>query len=105
MDCPTFVADCHVRAGAELLAHTWDPVVLTALRRGPRRRADLIREIGGLSDKVLHESLGRLVSRGLLTHEEGPGSAYRLTTLGESFASGPLRALAEWSAHHAAVLT
>jgi DNA-binding HxlR family transcriptional regulator len=100
VDCPPFVADCHARAGAELIAHTWDPVVMSALLRGPRRRAELRRDIGGLSDKILHESLTRLTARGLVA-QDAPGTAYTLTPLGDSFASGPLRALALWSHKHA----
>jgi DNA-binding HxlR family transcriptional regulator len=100
--CQPFVSDCHVRAAAELISHTWDPVLLSALRLGPTRRTELLIRIGGVSDKVATESLQRLVSRGLVTRDGAPdsqrGSAvYRLSPLGDSFANGPLAQLALWA--------
>jgi len=108
-DCESFVADCHVRAAVELISHTWDPVVLSALRLGPTRRRVLLERIAGVSDKVLTESLRRLIARGLVvrTGEEGrPDIAvYELTALGHSFAAGPLARLAEWAAEHQGTLS
>lgn len=56
------VADCRLRAATDLLAHTWDPVILSALDTGPRRRTDLRTAIGGISDKALTEALRRLLT-------------------------------------------
>lgn len=100
--CQPFVSDCHVRAAAELISHVWDPVLLSALRLGPTRRSDLLVRVGGVSDKVLTQSLQRLVARGLISKDTAPGSqrgsaVYRLSPLGESFASGPLAQLALWA--------
>lgn len=64
--CQPFVADCSVRLATELLAHTWDPVVLMALRAGPRRRVELLAGIGDISDKVLSEALRRLAVNALI---------------------------------------
>ncbi|MEU8132269.1 winged helix-turn-helix transcriptional regulator [Streptodolium elevatio] len=95
-----FVADCRLRAATELFAHTWDPVVLAALRSGPRRRGELRSAIGGISDKVLTESLTRLLGTGLIARqayaEAPPRVEYRLTVLGESLVDGPLVAMAQW---------
>jgi DNA-binding HxlR family transcriptional regulator len=103
--CMTFVSDCHVRAAADLINHTWDPVVLSALRLGPTRRTDLLGRIGGVSDKVLTQSLRRLSVRGLVTRPHGGGQAvYQLSPLGESFAFGPLAQLAQWAADNQADL-
>ena len=111
-NCQTFVSDCHVRAAAELINHAWDPVVLSALRLGPTRRNQLLVRIGGISDKVLTQSLRRLQARALVTKglgAESPagrgGAVYRLSPLGESFANGPLAHLAHWAADHQADLT
>jgi DNA-binding HxlR family transcriptional regulator len=102
--CETFVSDCHVRAATELINHTWDPVVLSALRMGPTRRNVLLDRIAGASDKVLTESLRRLASRGLVTRtsRDSPRDAaiYELTALGTSFANGPLAQLAKWAAEN-----
>lgn len=66
-----------------------------------------MRRIGGVSDKVLTESLRRLSTRGLVTKATGEHpdarrdrAGYRLTALGESFATGPLARLARWAAEN-----
>lgn len=103
-NCETFISDCHVRAAADLISHSWDPVVLSALRRGPTLRSVLVHRIAGASDKVLTESPRHLASRGLVTKASGDsrhGSAvYEFTELGTSFASGPLAQLAKWAAEN-----
>jgi DNA-binding HxlR family transcriptional regulator len=105
--CVPFVSDCHVRAAVELIDHRWDAVVLSALRAGPTRRKELLTRIAGVSDKVLTQSLHRLEARGLVTSARraqppsgGIGAVYRLSPLGDSFASGPLAQLAQWAADH-----
>ncbi len=108
--CQTFISDCHVRASAELISHAWDPVLLSALRLGPTRRSELLVRIGGVSDKVLTQSLHRLSTRGLVTKlgsgdsARPEGAVYRLSPLGESFANGPLALLAQWAADNHADL-
>lgn len=102
--CEPFVSDCHVRAAVELISHTWDPVVLSALRLGPTRRSELLQRVAGASDKALTESLRRLAARGLVART-GDGArrdvaVYALTELGDSFADGPLAHLAEWAGEH-----
>lgn len=100
-ECPQFVSDCHVRAAVELISHTWDPVVLSALRLGPTRRNALLDRIPGLSDKALTESLRRLSSRRLVGKTPSTGQVgaahYELTSLGASLADGPLARLGEWA--------
>jgi len=107
-DCVPFVVDCHVRAGVELINHTWDPLVLTALRLGPTRRRELLASLHGASDKVLTEALRRLVGRGLVVKSTVDSAAdaavYELSDLGRSLASGPLLQLAQWAEEHQAQL-
>ncbi|MFI5710485.1 winged helix-turn-helix transcriptional regulator [Kribbella sp. NPDC051620] len=99
--CETFVADCRLRQATDLIAHTWDPLVLVALRRGTTRRRDLLGAIGGVSDKVLSQALARLTKNGLIVRTAIPadqrGVAYELTPTGLSLATGPLAALARWA--------
>ncbi|WP_084557848.1 winged helix-turn-helix transcriptional regulator [Hamadaea tsunoensis] len=107
-DCYGFVADCRVRQVTELLAHSWDPVVLVALRPGALRRRDLITAIGGVSDKALAESLTRLTGSGLVTRtaESAPRNvAYALTELGDSLVHGPIAAIGQWAVEHGNRLT
>ena len=104
-----FVSDCHVRAGVELISHTWDSVVLTALRAGPTRRRTLLQQLPGVSDKVLTESLRRLAARGLVRRAtdvgRGDAAVYELSRLGASLAAGPLLLLARWAEENAAELS
>ncbi|HET6501266.1 MAG TPA: helix-turn-helix domain-containing protein [Amycolatopsis sp.] len=94
------LADCRLRAATELFAHTWDPVVLAGLRAGPRRRSELLKMVGGLSDKVLTETLRRLLANGLVERHSRtaapPRVEYRLSPLGASLVDGPMRELGRW---------
>jgi len=102
--CSPFAADCAVRLAADLIAHTWDPVVLMALRAGRRRRIDLLSSIAGVSDKVLTQTLRRLHANGLIRRITAPADrsvAYELSELGGSLADGPLAALGQWAIDHA----
>lgn len=98
------VADCRLRAATDLFAHTWDPVVLAALRGGARRRRELRAAIGGISDKVLTDSLHRLLASGLIERharaEAPPRVDYSLTGLGQSLVEGPMAALGRWAVEH-----
>ncbi|MFD7701875.1 winged helix-turn-helix transcriptional regulator [Streptomyces caelestis] len=102
--CHELVADCRLRAAADLFAHTWDPVVLAALRAGPRRRHELRAAIGGIGDKVLTDSLRRLFAGGLIDRhayaEAPPRVDYALTGLGRSLVEGPITALGRWAVEH-----
>lgn len=102
--CYDLVADCRLRAAVDLFAHTWDPVVLAALRAGPRRRRELRASIGGISDKVMTDTLHRLLTNGLVSrraHPEAPPRVeYGLTGLGQSLVDGPMQALGHWITEH-----
>jgi DNA-binding HxlR family transcriptional regulator len=102
--CVELVADCRMRMATDLFIHVWDPVVITALVAGPRRRRALRAGIGGISDKALTEALHRLLGNGLIDRrsfaEAPPRVDYALTPLGRSFAEGPMRALGDWVLRH-----
>ncbi|MEU4446419.1 helix-turn-helix domain-containing protein [Actinosynnema sp. NPDC050801] len=96
----TFLADCRARQAFDLLANTWNPVVLHALRHGPRRPSDLRRSIGGIRPKVLTETVRRLEAAGLVARDARPDRVeYRLTDLGRGLL-GPLDALGRWAHEH-----
>ncbi|SFM94223.1 transcriptional regulator, HxlR family [Streptomyces sp. cf124] len=102
--CYELVADCRLRAATDLFGHTWDPAVLAALRSGPLRRRELHAVIGGISDKVLTDSLHRLLASGLIERhayaEAPPRVDYALTGLGQSLVEGPMMALGRWAIEH-----
>ncbi|MFD8689635.1 winged helix-turn-helix transcriptional regulator [Streptomyces sp. NPDC059651] len=97
------LADCRARLGFDLFAHTWNAVVIHALGGGPRRPVDLRAEIGGISAKVLNETLRRLAGYGLVERqayaEAPPRVEYALTGLGRTLLE-PIEALGRWSAEH-----
>ncbi|WP_231618902.1 winged helix-turn-helix transcriptional regulator [Nonomuraea sp. SBT364] len=99
-----FLSDCQARLAFDLISNTWNAVVLWSLRHGPRRPADLRAEIGGISAKVLTETLRRLEFNGLVTRqayaEAPPRVEYELTALGRSLLE-PIGVLGEWAFAHA----
>lgn len=99
-----FAADCQARVGFDLVSNTWNAVVLWALRDGPRRPGELRAHIGGISSKVLTETVRRLELNGLVQRrayaEAPPRVEYGLTELGRSLL-GPIEALGQWSFDHA----
>ena len=98
-----FIADCPSRLAFDLLANTWNAVVVYALRHGPRRPVELRRAIGGIRPKVLTETLRRLERDALVTRrvyaEAPPRVEYELTDLGRSLLV-PIYALGRWAEQH-----
>ena len=80
-------ADCPSRATLDLVATKWAPLVIAALDRGVARNGALLREIEGISQKMLTQTLRTLVQHGLVTrtvHEQVPPKVeYHLTPLAE----------------------
>lgn len=102
-----FLADCPARTTLALIADTWSVVVVFGLGRGPRRYSDLRLRIGGISNKMLTQTLRKLERSKLVERRVLPtapaGVEYRLTGLGESLL-GPVSVLARWAEEHAAEL-
>lgn len=98
-----FLADCRARLAFDLLSQTWNAVVLWALREGPRRPVELRARIGGISSKVLTETLRRLEFNGLVARHAHLGAPprveYRLTELGRTLLA-PIGALGAWAFEH-----
>jgi DNA-binding HxlR family transcriptional regulator len=95
-----FIADCQARLGFDLLGGTWTSVVLYALRHGPARPGELRARIGGISHKVLTDTLRRLERNGLVTRrryaEAPPRVEYELTAPGRGLLE-PILALGRWA--------
>lgn len=90
-----FLEDCPARTTLDLIADKW-AVVVVALGRNPSRCSELRDTIGGISKKVLTQTLRRLGANGLVERRAlptaSPGIEYRLTELGRSLLE-PLAAL------------
>ena len=95
-----FLADCPARLAVELIADKWTVVVLAGLSRGPVRHGDLVALIGGISRKMLTQTLRRLEAHGLVSRrayaEAPPRVEYELTPLGTTLI-GPIHTLTEWA--------
>ena len=100
MTADAFLADCRARLAFDLLSNTWNAVLIWALRDGPRRPVELRERIGGISSKVLTETLRRLQYHGLIErHPHGPGVTYGLTDLGRTLLA-PIDAFGAWAFEH-----
>ncbi|WP_280854995.1 MULTISPECIES: helix-turn-helix domain-containing protein [unclassified Streptomyces] len=95
-----FLADCPARLTVELIADKWTAVVLYGLSEGPVRHGDLAEMIGGISRKMLTQTLRRLESHGLICRhayaEAPPRVEYELTPLGATLLD-PIHQLTEWA--------
>lgn len=104
MDEYEFIADCQTRLGLDLLSGTWTGVVVWTLRQGPLRPREIQERIGGISHKVLTETLRRLEQNGLVTRrryaEAPPRVEYELTGPGRGLLE-PLSALGRWTERYA----
>ncbi|QJW56438.1 putative HTH-type transcriptional regulator YybR [Serratia plymuthica] len=96
----------------EILSHLtsrWGVLVLIALLTGTQRFSQLRRKIGGVSERMLAQTLQLLESDGMLeryAHEGMPPHVeYTLTPLGQEAAT-KVRALADWvEVHYAEVMS
>lgn len=74
-----------------LIGSKWSMLVLCTLRDGPRRTHDLKRQLGGVSAKMLTQTLRELERHGIVHREDfrevPPRVQYGLTTLGRSLAA------------------
>jgi DNA-binding HxlR family transcriptional regulator len=98
---PTFLADCPTRLAVDIISDKWAVLVVFALSQKPRRHGELIDVIGGVSRKVLTQTLRRLQQYGLVErHAETPSQAgYRLTELGQTLVE-PIEVLTRWARDH-----
>ena len=70
--------------------------MITALGEGPKRYTELLERIGGVSKKMLTQTLRKLERNGLVEHDP---PEYALTGLGRSLLD-VVSALASWAEEH-----
>jgi DNA-binding HxlR family transcriptional regulator len=91
------------RQTLDLIADKWTVLVIHALRYGTRRFSDLQRDIEGISQKMLIQTLRKLEQDGLLERQiypvVPPKVEYTLTPLGKTLLE-PLRILCHWGQEH-----
>jgi len=103
--CPTNLlnAACPTRMVLDLIADKWTALVVYLLSGGTKRYGELQRDVGGISQKMLTQTLRRLEQDGLVKRvvfpEVPPHTEYSLTPLGLSLKE-PLRGLSQWAIEH-----
>ena len=90
---------CPVATTVQLIGSKWKLLILRNLRMRPWRFNELRRDLEGVSQKLLTDSLRAMVDDGIITRtvypEVPPRVEYALSPLGESM--GPiLDAMAKW---------
>ena len=98
-----YVAGCPSRQVLDRVGDRWTVLVLGALRDGPLRFTGLAREVGGISQKMLTQTLRGLERDGLVRRTVS-GTVpvrvdYELTPLGRTL-RGPIAALEGWATAH-----
>lgn len=82
----TYLAGCPSRQLLDVIANKWVTLVIAALGDGPHRHSELRREIAGVSQKMLTQTLRELERDGLITRTVTPEVPvrvdYQLTDLG-----------------------
>jgi DNA-binding HxlR family transcriptional regulator len=96
-------SDCPARLAVDLFNNSWLTVIVYALRGGPMRPIELRRTIGGISQKMLTQTLRRMQGMGLVEHhryvEAPPRVEYSLTPAGIDLLT-PILALGMWAERH-----
>ena len=98
-------AQCPSRLVLDRIADKWTALIIQVLAQGTKRYATLQREIGGISQKMLTQTLRSLERDGLVqrtVHPVVPPKVeYTLTRLGRTLIE-PLQGLCRWSEKHLA---
>ena len=94
-----FAAACPSRAILNHVTSRWGVLVLVALREGTHRFSELRRKIGGVSEKMLAQTLQQLEQDGFIDRVSHPvvppHVEYNLTPLGEGIGK-EVESLTDW---------
>lgn len=92
--------DCPTRQVLDRISDKWTALVIGVLEEGTMRFSDLRRRIGGISQKMLTQTLRNLERDGLVTRtvypEVPPRVEYELTPLGETLTEA-LASIRHWA--------
>ena len=98
-----FQANCLSRQVLALVSDQWTPLVSYALEDGTMRFGQLLKRIGGISKKMLTQTLRTMERNGLVQRVVypvvPPVVEYSLTPLGWTLVE-PMKALREWAYEH-----
>jgi DNA-binding HxlR family transcriptional regulator len=98
-----FNSECPAREVLEHITSRWGMLILAALGEGPRRFSELHATIGGISEKMLSQTLRTLVRDGLVARTVEPTTpprvSYELTPLGRGLTKS-LEQFLSWIRQH-----
>lgn len=96
-------AECPSRQVLDLIADKWTAIIIYQLAQGTKRYSQLQREISGISQKMLTQTLRGLERDGIVARKVyavvPPMVEYSLTPLGETLIE-PLCKLCKWAETH-----
>jgi len=102
-EASVFNVKCGAQQALARVADKWTALLIYALARGPKRTGELKRQIGGISQKMLTQTLRSLERDGLVERKIfpvfPPKVEYSLTELGQSLLD-PLKAICKWAEEH-----
>lgn len=102
-----FTANCPTQQVLEAIADKWSVIVIYALSQETLRYGELQRRVGGISQKMLTQTLRNLERNGLIDRKVypvvPPKVEYSLTPLGETIRE-PLSAVCVWAHQHLAAV-
>ncbi|MWC28753.1 winged helix-turn-helix transcriptional regulator [Paenibacillus sp. MMS18-CY102] len=94
---------CHYRRALEVISNKWTVLVFYELETGAKRYHYLKKQVEGVTQKMLTQTLRQLERDGLVHREVyptvPPSVEYSLTPLGESLIE-PMRMLHKWTESH-----
>ena len=94
---------CHSREVLDRIADKWTALIIHVLSNGTKRHSELQREIAGVSQKMLTQTLRSLENDGIVSRKVypvvPPKVEYSLTPLGRSLIE-PLQAICRWAEKH-----
>ncbi len=97
---PVYRADCPTRVILDQIGDKWSMMILAVLLPGPRRFNAIKRQLEGITQRVLTQTLRKLERNGMLRRRvlggSPPGVEYALTPLGRSLQK-PFSALYDWT--------
>ncbi|GCE21908.1 winged helix-turn-helix transcriptional regulator [Dictyobacter kobayashii] len=98
-----FQENCLSRQVLQLIADQWTPLVIYALEDGTMRFGQLLKRIGGISRKMLTQTLRAMERNGLVQRVVypvvPPAVEYSLTPLGQTLVE-PIKTLGDWAYGH-----
>ena len=103
-----YAENCPTRQVLDRIGDKWTALIIGLLATKTMRFSELRRNIGGISQKMLTQTLRNLERDGLVTRtvypEVPPRVEYTLTPLGETLET-PLMAIRTWAEQHIAKVT